>query len=140
MKKILNLSNHKLTEQQINELKEMGYEVVELDIIDKKFWGQLTPWDYKPTCNDILKRYNVDSYHLAGFPPAVTYIALKTEKPCYYAYSQRKVEEKKDETGKIIKVAIFEHKGFFLYDNIFELEIEKAEDKIINSDLIEKLY
>ncbi len=33
MKKILNLSNHKLTEQQINELKEMDYEVVELDII-----------------------------------------------------------------------------------------------------------
>ena len=54
--------------------------------------------------------------------------------------TQRKVEEKKDETGKIIKVAIFEHKGFFLYDNILELEIEKAEDKIINSDLIEKLY
>ena len=86
------------------------------------------------------QRYNVDSYHLAGFPPAVTYIALKTEKPCYYAYSQRKVEEKKDETGKIIKIAIFEHKGFFLYDNILELEIEKAEDKIINSVLIEKLY
>ncbi len=33
--KILNLSNHTLTEQQMIELQEKGYEVIELDQEDK---------------------------------------------------------------------------------------------------------
>lgn len=115
MKKILNLSNHNLSDLQREELKTLGFKVVELETEDKKLWGQLTPWNYRNICNDILEKYDVDSYHLAGFPPAVNYFCLRTKKECYYAYSERKTVERKDETGKVIKTAIFEHKGFFKY-------------------------
>lgn len=115
MKKILNVSNHILTDFQKEELKSLGFEVVELEVEDKKSWGQLNPWNYKNVCSEILEKYQVEAYHLAGFPPAVNYFCLRTKKECFYAYSERKAIEKKDETGKMVKTSIFEHKGFFKY-------------------------
>lgn len=115
MKKILNLSNHSLSDVQKEELKKLDFEVVELEETDKKVWGQLSPYNYQNTCDEFLIKYNVQGFHIAGFPPAVNYFCSKTNKPCYYAYSERKTVERKDEKGKVIKTAIFEHKGFFKY-------------------------
>lgn len=65
--KILNLSNHKLTEKQIEELKERlkFREIVELDKEDKKIWNQLTIENYKKETKRIMEKYNVDSYHIS---------------------------------------------------------------------------
>lgn len=115
MKKILNLSNHNLSDLQKEELKSLGFEVVELQEEDKKMWSQLTPFNYKAICDDILTKYEVKGYHVAGFPPAVNYFCSRTDKTCYYAYSERKTIETKDETGKMVKTSIFDHKGFFEY-------------------------
>ena len=123
MKKILNLSNHRLTEEQLKELSDKKYEIVELTDEEKKQWGQLTPKNYKEICDTILHKYwnKVDSFHLAGFPPAVTYFYCLTliqdryiTKYCYYAYSTRETIEK-EINGEIVKTSVFRHQGFYEY-------------------------
>ena len=114
--KILNLSNHTLTLEQINELDQQGYnEVVELDQEDKKAWGQLVPDTYKEVCDNILAKYKADAIHLAGFPPATIYVALKSTVPCLYAYSERNCVETPMPDGSIDKRYIFKHLGFYRY-------------------------
>lgn len=114
--KLLNLSNHALTIEQINELDQQGYnEVVELDQKDKKAWGQLTPNNYKEICDNIMSKYKADAIHLAGFPPATVYVATIASVPCLYAYSERNCIETPLADGSIDKRYIFKHQGFFNY-------------------------
>lgn len=114
--KLLNLSNHKLTETQLKEISEMRCEVVELDQEDKQKWGQLTPDNYRKICDEILIKYNVEAYHLAGFPAAVVYVSNIMEN-CFYAYSERNSIEVQNPDGTVEKKVVFEHKGFYRYPN-----------------------
>lgn len=114
--KILNLSNHNLTTEQIIELNQQGYnEIIELDAEDKKAWGQLVPDTYKRVCDNILNKYKVDALHLAGFPAATVYVALKATVPCLYAYSPRVCVETPMPDGTINKNYVFKHSGFHRY-------------------------
>lgn len=115
MKKILNLSNHIFTEDQLNELEQMGYKAIELQQEDKQMWGQLNPQDYKAVCNKILSKYRVNAYHLAGFPAAVVYVCNQKENKCYYAFSERCSVDETQPDGSVVKKNIFKHKGFYLY-------------------------
>lgn len=122
MKKILNMSNHTLTGEQIAELSSMGYEVVELTAEDKALWGQMNPSNYKEFIYRVMEdsdtRYNVDAYHVAGFPPAVVNavcLACTLDKPAFYAYSERVSEEVHQPDGTVKKVNVFKHLGFFEY-------------------------
>ena len=115
MKKLLNLSNHKLTDEQVNELLQKAIEVVELDELDKRLWSQLTPNNYKLIADSILNKYTVDLYHLAGFPAAVVYVCNQNQNKCYYAFSERCSIEETQPDGSIVKKNIFKHKGFYLY-------------------------
>lgn len=114
--KILNLSNHVLTDEQVKELKEKGYaEIIELREDHKKLWGQLNPSNYKTISDDILQAYTYDAIHLAGFPPATVYVALKPLVPCLYSYSERNCVETPMPDGSIDKRYIFKHLGFYRY-------------------------
>lgn len=114
--KILNLSNHTLTEEQVKELREKGYaEIIELDAEDKKAWGQLVPDTYKEVCDNILAKYKADAIHLAGFPAATVYVALKAQLPCLYAYSPRICVETPMPDKTINKNYVFKHMGFYRY-------------------------
>lgn len=114
--KILNLSNHTLTLEQINELDQQGYnEIVELSAEDKKAWGQLVPDTYKEVCDNILAKYKTDAIHLAGFPAATVYVASKSTVSCLYAYSERNCVETPMPDGSIDKRYIFRHLGFYRY-------------------------
>lgn len=114
--KILNLSNHTLTEEQVKELREKEYtEIIELDAEDKKAWGQLVPDTYKEVCDNILAKYKADAIHLAGFPAATVYVALKTSLPCLYAYSPRICVETPMPDKTINKNYVFKHMGFYRY-------------------------
>lgn len=122
MKKILNMSNHTLTGEQIAELSSMGYEVVELTAEDKALWGQMNPSNYKEFIYRVMEdsdtRYAVDAYHIAGFPPAVVNavcLASTLDMPAYYAYSERVSEEVHQPDGTVKKVNVFKHLGFFNY-------------------------
>jgi len=122
MKKILNMSNHTLTGEQIAELSSMGYEVVELTAEDKQIWGSLNPDNYEDVIYRIMEdsdtRYDVDAYHIAGFPPAVVNavcLASTLDMPAYYAYSERVSEEVHQPDGTVKKINVFKHLGFFNY-------------------------
>ena len=115
MKKILNLSNHILNSQQIEELNSRGLKLVELDELDKRLWSQLNPHNYKLIAASILVKYSVDFYHLAGFPAAVVYVCNQKENKCYYAFSERCSVEELQSDGSVVKKNIFKHKGFYLY-------------------------
>ena len=121
MKKILNVSNHTLGLDQINELALMGYQVIELpeDLI--QIWGQLTPDNYHEVCHrvrDFMSDNHVDATHVAGFAPAVNYFVTKVSIVFdnYYAYSARDVIEVTKPDGTVVKEAKFRHKGFYKYD------------------------
>lgn len=122
MKKILNLSNHVLTQEQIDELTAMEYEVVELTAEDKTLWGQLNPSNYKEFVYRVMEaektRYAVDAYHIAGFPPAVVNavcLACTLDMPAFYAYSERVSVEEHMSDGSVVKRNVFKHLGFFNY-------------------------
>lgn len=115
--KILNLSNHQLTKEQIDELTDQGFTIVELDEKSKKLWGQLNPENYKDVVDDIFERYSCECYHIAGFAPAIVYVCRiinSSNRKAVYAYSERKTVEKQED-GKVVKTSILEHKGFYLY-------------------------
>lgn len=120
MKKILNVSNHTLGLDQIQELASLGYQVVELPDDLKKAWAQLSPDNYHEVCNkikDFMTEHHVDATHVAGFPAAVNYF-VKTSIVFdnYYAYSERVSVEEAQPDGSVIKKNVFKHKGFYKYD------------------------
>lgn len=122
MKKILNLSNHVLTQEQIAELNGYGYEIVELSAEDKQRWANLNPDNYEDVVYRVMEdsdtRYDVDAYHIAGFPPAVVNavcLACTLNMPALYAYSERVSEEVHQPDGTVKKVNVFKHLGFFNY-------------------------
>ena len=115
MERILNCSNHKMTEEQIEEMRKKGYEFVELDPELKNEWGQMNPQNYEEISKKIIMKIvkeDISAIHLAGFMPAVHYMILATEylASCYYAYSERVSEEVNG-----VKTSYFKHKGFYLY-------------------------
>lgn len=122
MKKILNMSNHTLTGEQVAELNDYGYEIVELNVEDKQRWANLNPDNYEDVVYRIMEdsdtRYDVDCFHIAGFPPAVV-LAVNTAfhlgKRSVYAYSERVSEESLQPDGTVKKVNVFKHLGFFNY-------------------------
>ena len=122
MKNILNMSNHTLTGEQIAELKGYGYEIVELSAEDKQRWSSLNPDNYEDVVYRIMEdsdtRYDVDCFHIAGFPPAVV-LAVNTAfhlgKRSVYAYSERLSEESLQPDGTVKKINVFKHLGFFNY-------------------------
>ena len=119
MKKLLNCSNHVLGLNQLQELQNKGYDVVELSDDLKKVWGQLNPENYAEVCNNVvefMEQNNCEGIHLAGFPAAVTLLCidLNPTVEVLYAYSERDVVEIEVE-GQIVKKSIFTHKGFYPY-------------------------
>ena len=120
LENILNCSNHVLGLNQIQELAEKGYQVVELSEELKRAWSQMTPENYLYVCNDVIDYMEQNfctAIHVAGFPPAVNVICLDLNGwiPCYYAYSERVVTEIQNPDGSVTKKADFKHKGFFEY-------------------------
>ena len=120
MKKLLNVSNHVLGLNQLEESKEKGFVVVELPEELKKAWSQLKPDNYPQVCNDIIQYAEdnqCEAMHLAGFPAAVTLICVDChpDYPLFYAYSERESIEVSKEDGSVEKKNIFKHKGFFEY-------------------------
>ena len=119
MKKILNLTNHNLTNDQITELQNVWgvTEFIELESDLKALWGQLTPYNYQEVCDviiELIREQQIDFVHLAGFFPAVTYVNSRVLN-CIYAYSVRESVDKVLEDGIIVKNSVFKHKGFFKY-------------------------
>ena len=129
MKKILNVQNHSLTVEQVNELANKGFEVIELPEHLKKEWGNLTPDNYLDVVVEIwLLEHNnepIMNYIVSGFSPAVAEMVCMSqdrdiypigEEPhLYYAYSQRESVEVEQEDGTVIKKSVFKHKGFYRY-------------------------
>jgi hypothetical protein len=120
MSKLLNVSNHKFTEEQINDLQTNWEitEVIELPNELKTKWSNLTPTDYKDVCKEVIseayKLEQVPYIHVAGFPAAVCEV-VKEYPLCLYAYSERSSKEELQPDGTVKKVSIFNHKGFYRY-------------------------
>lgn len=129
MKKILNVQNHSLTVEQVKELNNKGFEVIELPEDLKKEWGNLIPGNYINVVAEIwlLKHNNepIMNYIVSGFSPAVaTMVCMSNDRDIYpvgeephlyYAYSQRESVEEVQEDGAVIKKSVFKHKGFYRY-------------------------
>ena len=119
MKRLLNCSNHVMGLDQIKELEEKGYVIVELPEDLKKRWAQMDPETYGRTCNDIVEwaeLNNIEAMHLAGFPAAVVLVCADIDRiPLYYAYSERVSIEETLEDGSVVKKNVFKHKGFYQY-------------------------
>ena len=122
MKKILNVSNHQLTNEQVAELRnKWEVEVMELPEGLKQMWSNLTPDNYKMVSNAIKgfafdEENEIVMLHVAGFPAAVNYLCNEYPGTCLYAYSERVSVDVPQDDGSIKKVSQFKHKGFYRYD------------------------
>lgn len=119
--KFLNISNHILAQEQIEDIKKAlnteEIEIVELPQDIKSQWSNLTPDNYELVCERIIKYMKdneIGHAHLAGFAPAVVYIVMCSWSYFFYSYSER-VSEEKEVNGEIIKTSIFKHKGWYTY-------------------------
>lgn len=118
--KMLNVSNHKFTPEQVDDLKRNWEvtEIIELPNELKTKWGNLTPTDYKDVCKEVISEaYKLDEVpymHIAGFPAAVCEI-VKEYPLCLYAYSERLSQDIPQEDGTVKKISVFNHKGFYRY-------------------------
>ena len=119
--KFLNVTNHKLTAEQLDDLK--GIEVVELPEELKACWGNLTPFNYKSLVKElelyINKEFNAsDMIMIAGFMPAVVELVRVLKDREYnvvYSYTKRIVEEKYTDVDTVTKTSVFKHQGFYQY-------------------------
>lgn len=117
--KILNISNHKLTDLQLADLKDAygeDVEIVELQSL-KEDWGQLTPFNYRSVCNSIIgfmKNEGINIGHLAGYAPAVVYLCNFKDFKFIYSHSVRDSIET-EVNGVVEKKQIFKHTGWFEY-------------------------
>lgn len=125
MKKIfLNVSNHALTADQINEVMNLGMEVMELPENVKLAWANIDPH----TIDEVVKKLiigtidveeknaiKISSALVAGHPGAVHQVVSAYEAlgiiPVY-AHTERESIEKEID-GKVIKSSIFKHRGFY---------------------------
>lgn len=118
--KFANISNHQLTKEQIDDLKNMFQDdvtIMELPEEIKKEWSNLTPDTYICTVHKIINwiyEYQIRYARIAGFVPAVLTLndvrGLKT----FYSFFER-VSEEKEVNGEVIKVSKFQHKGWYRY-------------------------
>lgn len=119
MLRMLNVSNHVMGLEQLEEIHNMGYDLIELPDELKARWGQMKPDNYARVCNDIVawaEENNIQSMHLAGFAPAVVLICMDIDRiPLYYAYSERVSIDIPQPDGSIKKDSKFKHLGFFKY-------------------------
>lgn len=120
--RFLNISNHPLTTEQIEELKSYGVqEIIELPNCFKTDWAQLNPANYKQICGELrlfMKENDIWDAHLAGFPAAVNYLCLKPMRgqSFYFAFSERQSKEEVLPDGSVKKTNLFVHRGFFPYE------------------------
>ena len=127
--KALVILNHQLTEEQVKELKEKGYqEIVYLpDELKKEFAG-LTPESILPTLREIhnfILRENPDAIIIQGHNTIVAYlwyICSTRGIKVLYAYSKRIVEEQKKDDGTVEKKVVFRHEGFHEYHSPIVVE------------------
>lgn len=119
MIKILNISNHNLTDKQVADLKDIYGEdikIVELQSL-KEDWGQLTPFNYRTICNSIIsfmKQEEIEIAHLAGYAPAVVYMCNHKGFQFIYSHSIRDSIEVEN-NGVVEKKQRFKHAGWFKY-------------------------
>lgn len=122
MRKFLNVSNHRFTDDQLADISNMGLELMELPADLKGKWGSMSPETYQDVCKEvnelILNDPDVEVVHLAGFQPAIVYLLSIYPGECVYAYSDRIVTEVSQPDGSIKKESTFKHKGFFSYPRI----------------------
>ena len=127
MKKVFIVMNHKLTDEQIRELKEK-YGVEEIvympEELAKKF-GQVTPDTVSSTAREIVNwidaekdaygdTYVVVQGHNALVMQIVLLLSTRWIK-CLYAYSERVSLEEKLDDGTVTKKSCFKHRGFYEY-------------------------
>lgn len=119
MLKMLNVSNHTMGLEQLEEIHAKGYDLVELPDDLKARWAQMDPETYGRVCNDVVEwaeENGINAMHLAGFPAAVVLMCADIDRiPLYYAYSERVSIENAKEDGSVEKRNIFKHKGFYRY-------------------------
>ena len=123
-KLFLNVSNHALTKDQLEEIQVKGFSVMELEEDMKKAWGSMNPSNWRETCDQVIRvvlTYDdldttIETALVAGYTPAVVYLTNELSKygtTPLYAHTDRVSVEKTNEDGTVTKTNIFKHSGFY---------------------------
>lgn len=120
--RLINISNHKLTEEQ----KSYFSEVIELPKELSEKWGQMSPKTAKSVIGEIIDLINdtcdySDVIHVAGYPAAVCHINYMANQECVFAHSIRESQEYTAEDGSVQKKNIFRFQGWYRYHDFAKL-------------------
>jgi len=136
MKKMWFFSNHTPLEEQIQEARSMGYELIHIKtpILQKdtdvdEEWKKLlknldirpgdafvimgdTRWVSYPIMQRTLDLAHFDGYSWRVYFKAKNQDVFWSEIKLYTTFTQRIVEEQKQPDGAVIKKSVFKHGGF----------------------------
>lgn len=117
----LNVSNHTLTKDQLEEIQTKGFSVMELEENLKRAWGSMNPSNWRETCNEVINvvidmDITIETSLIAGYTPAVVYLTNELNRygtTPLYAHTDRVSVEKANEDGTVTKTNVFKHTGFY---------------------------
>lgn len=138
MKKIINLTQHAFTPDQLKDIESRGLEVVEVD----QGFKTLLNFETLPTHLEISERARAISLiakeagaffaMIGGAPYFMAHLeeALfdKGIKPLY-AFSIRSSVERRKEDGTVEKLSVFKHLGFIEPENIYWQAYQRGLDE-----------
>ena len=121
----INATNHALTQAQLQDVAEKGFEVMELTAGLKAYWGACTASNWKIIYEEFIafvdglamEKGGADiAAMIAGYAPlvynCVADMTIDGHK-ALYADSKRESVEKTMEDGSVVKSNVFRHSGFY---------------------------
>lgn len=121
MKKIINLTQHQFTIDQLQDIESRGLEVVEVDQSFKSLLNfealpdTQTIWEKATTLSQIAKEAGASFAMIGGAPYFMSLLEKRLfdngVKPLY-VFSVRSSVERPKEDGTVEKLSVFKHLGF----------------------------
>ncbi len=118
--KTLVVLNHKLLYEQIKELEQFNFDVINITDELRKRWENIEKTqEIKKLADDILKfAKDNDCINLVtqGYEPIVDIITQEFGlENCYYYKNKKYMEQMKRADGSILEVPVERHGGFYNY-------------------------
>ncbi len=120
LKKILVVLNHKLLYEQIKELEQFNFDIVNVTDELRDKWENIQQSkkidELTDEILDFAKKNNCVSLVIQGYEPIVTNIVNKFgAENCYYYKNKKFMEQMKRLDGSVFDVPIERHGGFYNY-------------------------
>lgn len=120
--KTLVVLNHKLLYEQIKELEQFNFDVVNITDELREKWENIEKTQKVDELSEEILKFakdnNCENLIIQGYEPIVSKITNEFGlENCYYYINKKFMEQMKRLDGSILEVPVERHGGFFNYKN-----------------------